>query len=97
MPGIHIEFTQEEYDRIPSKKRTWVKNLVLEHLPEHPASVYVPTAPAGVPKNIYVFMTDNGALKAEGTTPAEAAKSIGLGFTVSWKTIEEAREAGWIE
>lgn len=97
MPGIHIEFTQEEYDRIPSKKRTWVKNLVLEHLPAEVYQEIARPVQSGPPKNTYVFMTDNGALSAQGITPAEAAKSIGIGFTVSWKTVEEAREAGWIE
>lgn len=32
MPGIHIDFTQEEYEAIPGKKRTWVRELIRSEL-----------------------------------------------------------------
>lgn len=32
MPGIHIDFTEEEYNAIPRPKRTWVRDLVRERL-----------------------------------------------------------------
>lgn len=32
MPGIHIDFTEEEYNAIPRPKRTWIRDLVRERL-----------------------------------------------------------------
>lgn len=32
MPGIHIDFTEEEYNAIPRPKRAWVRDLVRERL-----------------------------------------------------------------
>lgn len=29
MPGLHVDFSDEDYARIPAPKRTWVKRMVL--------------------------------------------------------------------
>jgi hypothetical protein len=50
MPSILLDLTDQEYNSIPGKKRTWVRELVRAAIREHVSKgvglVEIPTAPS---------------------------------------------------
>lgn len=101
MPGIHIDFSEEEYNAIPRPKRTWIRDLVRERLGVKPSKV-VATIPVAVgaaeaePREFY-FRVDGQIVSALALRPADAARQLGIEGIADWKTREEAEKAGWLE
>lgn len=89
MPGIHIDFTEADYEKIPKPKRTWCRDVLQEALKaiEDYDKMVVDTS---VSEREFIFKTVEGERRASGVTPAVAAKKLGLGLTASWEVAGEA-------
>lgn len=95
MPGLHIDLSEEDYERIPRPKRTWVRDLVRAAL-DRGDRVELDPEVVTEPREYY-FRVDGKVVHAMGLTPAEAAGKLGLGLTTDWRTEEEALRDGWME
>lgn len=93
MPGIQIDFLQKDYDRIPGKKRTWLRDLVLRELDRLDGS-----EPVGLsPEQTFWFDVQGEKIRSSGVSPAAAARRLGLAGPLDWKTEAEATALGWAD
>jgi len=100
MPGLHIELTEAEYDKIPRPKRRWVLELVRESLKmiDHVEQVSE-TPVAQKTESTYYFRVGDDVLKGTGTSPAAAARKLGINgdpLTLDWLDEPGAIAAGWL-
>ena len=94
MPGLHVDFTEEEYAMIPKPKRRWVKELVQAALGGEDRVV----VPDRSDPREFFFRVDGKVVSATGRTPAEAALTLGMDImpTTQWRTKAEAEKDGWL-
>lgn len=99
MPGLTVDFTEEEYARIPAprpgKKRGWVRELVRAAL----AAIPDEDKPVGTvheeADHEYVFKKDGRVVTSKGSSPAHAAGKIGIFGVVDWMSAEDYSRNGW--
>ena len=99
MPGLHIELTESEYDKIPKPKRRWVLELVRESLKmiDHVEKVSEPKSTES--DHWFYFRVGNNILKGSGPSPAAAARKLGITtdpLSLDWTDEAGAIEAGWV-
>ena len=100
MPGLHIELTEAEYDKIPRPKRRWVLELVRESLKmiDHVENVRESPARQDA-ESTYYFRVGDDVLKGIGSSPAAAARKLGITtdpLSLDWMDEAGAIAAGWL-
>lgn len=90
MPGIHIDFTKEEYDSMPTPRRTWCREVLLKELRteyiksqrdvvvDHPHAKYPLTEKEVTLDTDYAFKTYGGEfLHGVGSSQIDAWMRLG--------------------
>jgi len=106
MPGLHLDFSDEDYALIPGKKRTWCKEVLLRELrkdlPSIKADKVIPVKESWPERDAnYAFKTVDGEfLNGPGLGPADAWARLGksiASFTQveKYALMTEAVAAGW--
>ena len=91
MPGVQIDFEKEVFDKIPLPKRTWIRELVRAAVMGDKEEVVHEHEQVE-----YVFREGGQVKRGWGVSPADAARKLGLGMTVEWRTVREAEREGWL-
>lgn len=90
MPGILIDFSGDEYEKIPSdgpgKKRGWCRRILQEAL----SQIEQVAVERPVQEEVtYEFETQEGWIESKGIRPADAARKIGLVGYLNWRVKSE--------
>lgn len=96
MPGMHISFTDEEYNLIPKPKSTWVRELVLEMIKNLPDEKVTVADAVAKPEVEFFFRVDGKVFSGTGRSPAEAARKLGIEGILDWRSKREAEKEGWL-
>lgn len=103
MPGIQVDFTEDEYRLIPSdgpgKKRGWVRDLVRRELALIGGERTVPMDKPVDTDPEWAFRVNGGVRVGRGKSPALASIALGLTLdpTREYMSVEEATAAGWFD